>query len=378
MKKLRRESKRDRKGERGSILAMSALGMLSLVLAVGLGVDISHFYLVKTELQNAADAAALAGATALNSSASGITEATNRAVLAMNKYELNKTGVTFPRANVLFSVNLNGNYISEAQATTQPSNIRFVKVTTPPSPVGVSFAAMVLGNNRNLTAEATAGMSIAPNVFCNWLPLSVVDYGPPDPPMAPGNLYVIRAGPKNKVSPGNYQELSWNGKGGNDLRYDLEHGIHDCIGPGTCLLTKPGVTAGPVRQGLNTRFDGSGDADAPPDTNVKENITWAQYRTALDPATRTSSNFESPNRAGQQYRRIVFIPIIKEEQFDNGRDEVCIDRFGVFFLREGVGGGNGGDITAEYIGETLMVGSVGFDPAGGPGEPMVAIPVLYK
>ena len=375
MKKLRCESKRDRKGERGSILAMSALGMLSLVLAVGLGVDISHFYLVKTELQNAADASALAGATALNSSASGITEATNRAVLAMNKYELNKTGVTFPRANVQFSVNLNGTYLSEAQAATQPSKIRFVKVTTPPSPVGVSFAAIVLGNNKNLTAEATAGMSIAPNLFCNWLPLSVVDYGTP---ISPGNLYVIRSGPGKKVSPGNYQELSWNGKGGSDLRYDLEHGIKDCIGPGTCLLTKPGVTAGPVRQGLNTRFDSSGDTNGPPDTNVKENITWEQYRTALDPTKRTSSNFEAPNRAGQQYRRVVFIPIIKEEEYDNGRDEVCIDRFGVFFLQNKVPGGNGGDIRAEYIGETLMVGSVGFDPAGGPGQPMVAIPVLYK
>ncbi len=359
MNKLRREIKRDRKGERGSILAMSALGMLSLILAVGLGVDISHFYLVKTELQNAADAAALAGATALNSSASGITEATNRAVLAMNKYEFNQNGITFPRSNVLFSKNLNGTYLSEADAKDEPGQIRFVKVTTPASPVGVSFAAIVLGNNRNLTADATAGMSIAPNLFCNWLPLSVVDYGTP---MSPGNLYVIRAGPKNKISPGNYQELSWNGKGGSDLRFDLEHGIHDCIGPGTCLLTKPGVTAGPVRQGLNTRFDGSGDANGPPDMNVKENITWAQYRASLDPATRNAGNFQAPNRAGTQYRRVVFIPIIKEEQFNNGRDEVCIDRFGVFFLQQDVAGGNGGDITAEYIGETLMVGSVGLRP----------------
>ncbi|MEK6281037.1 MAG: Tad domain-containing protein [Acidobacteriota bacterium] len=375
MNQLRCKSKRDRKGERGSILAMSALGMLSLILAVGLGVDISHFYLVKTELQNAADAAALAGATALNSSASGIIEATNRSVFAMNKYEFNQTGVTFPRTNVLFSVNLGGPYISEAEAEDQPSNIRFIKVTTPPSPVGVSFAAIVLGSSRDLTAEATAGMSIAPNLFCNWLPLSAIDYGTP---MSAGNLYVIRAGPGNMVSPGDYQELSWEGKGGDDLEYSLEHGIHDCIGPGTCLPTKPGVTAGKVRQGLNTRFNGSGDADAPPDMNVKENITWAQYRTALNPATRTSSNFQAPGRAGEPYRRVVFIPIIKEEQFNNGRDEVCIDRFGVFFLQMGVSGGNGGNITAEYIGETLMVGSVGYDPDGGLGEPMVAIPVLYK
>ena len=54
-------STRDRKGEQGSVLAMSALGMLSFLLVVGLGVDISHLYLAKNELQNASDAAALAG-----------------------------------------------------------------------------------------------------------------------------------------------------------------------------------------------------------------------------------------------------------------------------------------------------------------------------
>lgn len=365
----------DRKGERGSILAMSAMAMLSLLLAVGLSVDISHFYLVKTELQNASDAAALAGASALNSAPSGITEAVNRAVQAMNKYEFNQTSVTFSRSNVVFAVNLDGPYINEADARNNASRIRFVQVTTPLSPVSVSFASIVLGSSRNLVAEATAGMSIAPNIFCNWIPLSAVDYGTP---MSAGNLYVIRAGPGNKVSPGNYQELSWNGKGGSVLRDNLAHSIHDCITPGTCLLTKPGVTAGPVRQGINTRFDGSGDDTAPPDINVKENITWNQYRSALDTASRTPSNFEAPKRPGEPYRRVVFIPIIKEDQFGNGRKEVCIDRFGVFFLQQSIGGGNGGDITAEYIGETLMIGSGGYDPNAGPGQPMVAIPVLYR
>ena len=83
MKKL--VQAKNRKGEQGSILAMSSIGMLSLLLAVGLGVDITHLYLAKNELQNAADASALAGASGLNFDDSGITQATNRAVVAMNK-----------------------------------------------------------------------------------------------------------------------------------------------------------------------------------------------------------------------------------------------------------------------------------------------------
>src|SRR5918996_1049766 len=104
------------KRERGSILATSAIGMLSLLLAVGLGVDISRLYLTKTELQNAADAAALAAASALNTAPLGITRAADRAVAAMNNYDFNKKSVAFPRSNVLFAVNLNGPYMSEAAA----------------------------------------------------------------------------------------------------------------------------------------------------------------------------------------------------------------------------------------------------------------------
>src|SRR5205085_5386861 len=107
---LRKGTKRD--GERGSVLATTTLGMLSLLLAVGLGVDISRLYLAKTELQNAADSASLAGASALNGSSSGITKAADRAVLAMNNYEFNKTGVAIPRSNVTFAVNLDGPYMS--------------------------------------------------------------------------------------------------------------------------------------------------------------------------------------------------------------------------------------------------------------------------
>src|SRR6187431_2260499 len=106
MRNRSKEQAETRKRERGSILATSAIGMMAILLAVGLGVDISRFYLTKTELQNAADAAALAAASALNTSPLGITKATDRAVASMNNYDFNKTGITFPRTNVLFASNL--------------------------------------------------------------------------------------------------------------------------------------------------------------------------------------------------------------------------------------------------------------------------------
>src|SRR5712691_2699234 len=100
MKEQRLRRTRNRNGQRGAILVMSAIGMLSVLLAVGLGVDISRFYLAKNELQNAADASALAAVSALDSSSFGITKATDRAVQGMNNYDFNNTGVSFPRTNV--------------------------------------------------------------------------------------------------------------------------------------------------------------------------------------------------------------------------------------------------------------------------------------
>ena len=98
MKQMHQNASSRRKNERGSILAFATISMLALILAVGLGVDISRLYTAKGELQNSADAAALAAVSALNSSSAGITEATNRAVQAMNKYDFNNTSVSFPRS----------------------------------------------------------------------------------------------------------------------------------------------------------------------------------------------------------------------------------------------------------------------------------------
>jgi Flp pilus assembly protein TadG len=370
-----REQKRARKGERGSVLATAALGMLALLFAVGLGVDVSHLYVAKAELQNAADAAALAGASALNSSAAGITEATDRAVLTIkNKYEFNQQNVTIPRTNVLFSAHLDYGYMGETAAMGVASTIRYVQVTTPQSPVGMSFAAMILGSNVNMAATATAGAAPI-NTFMDWLPLSVIDY---DIPMTPGNTYTIRGGPNNSVSPGNYQILAVAGNGGSDARIGIASGVHTEAGPGDVYTvdTKTGVNSGPVSQGIATRFDDYGSkldpVQYPPDTNVKENISYKDYIEGK------SVQPPSPGHVGVAGRRVVIIPIIKKDEFDQGHNTVKFDRFGLFFLRTKPGSGNGGSLQAEYIGDTTVISGGGYDPAGGPVSSTMNIPVLFK
>lgn len=375
MKNLRMSQAGKNKRERGSILATSAIGMLSVLLAAGLAVDISRFYLAKTELQNAADAAALAAVSALNTAPLGITMATDRAVTAMNNYDFNHTGVTFPRANVLFARNLDGPYLNEIAAQAQAADIRFVKVTTPASPVGVSFAASVLGNSKDLSATATAGYSVSLNIICNFLPVSVIDYGTP---IVPGNTYTFRASSGTSVAPGNYQILAVAGEGGKDVRIGLGAGVDKCASPGAVYAvdTKPGVTAGAVRQGINTRFDEyvTSQVDPalmPPDSNIHEGADYLydDYKNGV--------NAEPPTHEGKFGRRVVIIPIVKEEEYDGGRNTVKFNRFGVFFLRTKVGGGSGGELVAEYIDDKVL-GQGGFDPGAGPADPLLTVPVLYR
>jgi Flp pilus assembly protein TadG len=371
MKHGSRKQAETRKREQGSILATSAIGMLAVLLAVGLGIDISRFYLSKAELQNAADAAALAGVSGLNGGAPGITEATNRAVAAMNKYDFNNTGVSFPRANVLFAVNLDGPYVSEGAAALSATNIRFVRVTTEPSPVGVSFAAFVLGSSKNLSATATAGYSVPLNVICPWLPAFVLDYA--DDPITEGRTYTFRLAPGEAVSPGNYQLLAPIQSGGSGDREGMANGVNWCISIGTEVKTKPGVTSGAIRQGINSRFDDySGGLDpllSPPDTNIAEDITYQQYR--------DRTVVREPSHTGVDNRRIVFIPIATAPPGE-GRDTVTVSRFGVFFLQTSVGGGSGSELKAEYITDTAFAGNSSFDPSAGPVNDNLAVPVLYK
>lgn len=359
------------KRERGSILATSAIAMLAVLLAVGLGIDISRFYLSKGELQNAADAAALSAVSALNGGGPGITEAANRAVTAMNKYDFNNTGVSFPRANVLFAVNLNGPYMSEASAVASPTNIRFVRVTTDPSPVPVSFAAFVLGASKDLTATATAGYSVPLNVICPWLPAFVLDN--PDDPITEGRTYTFRLEAGDHISPGNYQLLAPVQSGGSGDREGMANGVNWCIAVGTEVKTKPGGTAGAIRQGINTRFDiyaaGMDPALSPPDTNIAENIQYWQYRDKVV--------VDEPSHTGVDGRRVVFIPIAAAPPGE-GRDVVTVTRFGVFFLQTSVGGGNGGELVAEYITDTAFAGNSTYIPGAGAANDNLAVPVLYK
>src|SRR6185369_15648404 len=175
----------NQKSERGNVLVYTVMSAFFLFMAVGLGVDLSHLYLAKTELQNAADASALAGASALKlSTTDKIPTAVSRAttIMGVNKYNFNNRALTDPPL-IEFAKNLNDTNSKTADAMTaqEKSAARFIRVTTPSVSINTFFAIPFLGVSTALTAKATAGLSVPGNVSACVTPLSAVSCPPSNP-----------------------------------------------------------------------------------------------------------------------------------------------------------------------------------------------------
>ena len=348
----------NRKGERGSITIMTAIFALLLLLMVGLTIDISRIYLVRSELQNAADAAALTAARELNGGTGGIDEAVNQAtiVIANNQGLRAKTSVGI--ATVEFAVNLNDDpYLSASDAKLNAANIRFVKVTTNSTTTTILFASSALGVSRSESRSAVAGMSVELSGICDFYP-AVVGLANPSP--TPGNMTL-------KFAQGSGNSADINDKDYIVLEMDCITGNGDvetarlaagepcaCKKKGDFLSMTPSSNLGnggrAAGDGMNTRFGiyvgGYGGyltaANYPADDNVSTGITYTQYV-----------------NAGGNGRRVVVAPIIFAPKSYPADSQGEILAWGKFFLKSPMSAPNGncannppcGYMDVEYVGK---------------------------
>jgi Flp pilus assembly protein TadG len=387
-----------KKKERGAVLALTAICMLALVLALALCLDISHFYSVKTELQNAADASALAGASALNSTSSGILLARQMAVTAMNQYEFNRNSIGFTDSNLYFATDYNSldaflytnSSCATIAGTTTPANVQranenklnaaqiaFVGVCMPaPSNTTLIFAQIASISPVLLRGRAIAGHSPPLTSVCdNIAPMSLLD----DTTVANstefpvGSVMTLRNAPGAAYSPGNYGLTEACGPGGSNVRDALLGNCDGCFSIGGTVTPKTGVTAGPVRQGWNDRFD----SDIVTTLNTSYSTYQQQYRDYLQ--TGTTPPGASINASGHYGRRVIIVPAVNKDDVLGCNGSNCtwhITDFMAFFMRDKVPGGNGGEITAEFIGN-LPISSGGYGGGGTP-IPSLTKTVLYK
>ena len=385
---------------------MTAIFALGLVLAVGLCIDVARIYMVRAEIQNAADAAALAAARELNSCTSGIQDAVTRATTIVNNYGFNKVPVTI--TSVEFAVNLNGTYWPQGPDTERnAANIRFVRVTTQTTSTTMLFAARALGATHLESAKATAGMSVGINTICDFFPIAVAL----DPTVQPGDdasgfpapnstmtlNFVQGTGNSATVADKNYIILEVpdiNGNGAPETAV-LSAGLTTiCQSLGTTvpfhMTPSANMNNGPrqITDGVNTRFNmyanGYGNAlqpsTFPPDSNIQQNITFQQYdNPTIYPTSVTAPN---PNAPGQDQRRILIVPIVAPGTYSPPNAQVI--KWAAFFLKDRSLVTNPctkntaacGQLTVEWIDERLVLGRGSFDP--GNGTTNFTLPVLFK
>ncbi|HEY0407650.1 MAG TPA: pilus assembly protein TadG-related protein [Pyrinomonadaceae bacterium] len=360
---------RARKDERGAVMALTAIGMLALLLVAGLAIDISHLYNAKAELQNAADAAAMAAATQLNSTSGGIKAAVSEATKVLNRYDF-KVDVTIPGTNVTFATNLNSSYVDSATAQSNPASIRFVRVTLPPKPVNVIFASLVISQTQNLSATATAGMSVGLTMNKFYTAYTFIENAAA--PLLPNQTYSLNSKAWNDSTPNSYKVLA--GPDGDLITTGTIHAYGYSVSGYTAAQLSSSENARYARIGTNTRFGdysvhpNANPTDEPPDTITRENITYQQYRDLQGAGTKDRAD-------GVMNRRIMTLPIATSAQYNTATRVATSNRLAAFFIRRKMGAD--GVLEVEYIGERLVVPVGTFQP-GSVQMKELAIPILYK
>lgn len=155
----------------GAVAVMVGISIVLLVGFLAMVIDLGHLYIAKSELQNAADAAALAGVKELNGKAYGVANAVAKAVeiAERNRYDFSKP-VAITIANIRVGncpdpgcmVSASG--ISDAVA----ANKYFIEVDTGSRSLDTWFAPI-----WNIMTTSTFGMAVAGRYLIDVIPLAM-------------------------------------------------------------------------------------------------------------------------------------------------------------------------------------------------------------
>ena len=306
MSRLNLPAGHQRKGERGSVVIMTALSMLLLILMVGLCIDISRIYTARAELQNAADAAAVAAARELDGTAEGIQLAVNRAGQVANTYGFGKGSVTISQIRFARNLYPDADYVDADTADDSPTNYRFVRVLTGSASTDMLFASTALGPTWTENRQAVAGNSpINPSTLCDFFPAAVALKDIPKV----GDVLELKfnqgTGTEAVLNDKDYiilevPDINGNGTGETaELTAGLEN-FCKTLGDNIHMTPSSNKNNGPRNSGdgINTRFNeyanGYGNALQPnvyhPDSNIATGITHQDYRLgtgAVEPTTNT-------------------------------------------------------------------------------------------
>jgi Flp pilus assembly protein TadG len=314
-------------GQKGVTLIWMAFFLIVLLMFIALGVDMAKLMVTRSQLQNAADAAALAGASAFKDktgteAATLATTMAQAAALSNKAYQGTATNVILDAADV------------SVDTDSQTVAVTVRRDSSAGTPMLVSFLQVVGVKSLNVRARATAKA----NGGCNLWPVA----GRPDPgpEFQVGCIeYVLKYG-SGSGTQGSYGPLDLTGldcknpygcvgAGGAAYRCYLDHGFSCCIDSGTCIPSENGNMTGPTVDGITARFAA--------DTDQRQGVCY------FDPVAPYHGNDS----------RVVTVPITGPLV---GKC-YTVKHYGRFFLTRIPGKGNKDLIYANYLGRADDTGS---------------------
>lgn len=404
-----------RKAQRGAVAVLVAVAMGALILTAGLALDMGHAFLNKTKLQNSVDAAALAAAKTLDDTGN-TTLATAEALDAFrgNASAAGNHEMSTAYANGSGSLQVTVEYSATlppfaAGSATGP----YVRVSATGflmpawlTRVGGIFqktvAATAVAGPRTLNVGSTV-CNVAPMMVCGTAGASGGMWG--YTLNAPVVLKKATPGGRSPVGPGNFQLIRLGGSGADVVRDNMAGSYDACIAGGSTIETEPGNEAGPVAQGLNTRFGEyngpmhGAQETYPPDVIVRaqnpplqavqagdtyevhqggveitaENIAqelydYHEYQTDLMNPGRYDYQPVRDGGIGAFERRVLAVPVGDCTGTTGGAGSVPLLGFACFFLLQPAEqAGNDSFVYGQFINDCSVQGTPGPNPVAGNG-----------
>lgn len=299
--------------QRGAVAIMLGLSIFVLFGFMALAIDLGRTYVVRTELQNAADAAALAGAKQLNQTAAGVCCGSDSAVAyaiamaAQNDFKFS-SAVTITIANMsVGSCPDDGCMVPASSVTTnaQAAGKTFLKVDIPSGGLATFFAVVpTTAAGTGTPSTSTYGRAVAGRFVNDITPIGVcaikdaAGVSRPKGEAMPGTNELTQFGFRRGVG---YSVFNLGPLGGPSDTYLLDPidvypnpcdpanssanitAPFICGGSSAILTTTPGtvygntgISAGKIEAALNSRFNNYGGpsvcipAQAPPDINIRQ------------------------------------------------------------------------------------------------------------
>lgn len=332
---------------------MVAVCIIGLMVILGIVVDYGVIMASRAQAQNAADAAALAGAYARVN------------VDASNPPASNTSGPIYQRVTAVAAQNAIWGVSPPASSVTLgwncppgggTTNCVVVDVfrdgTHGSSTLPTSFLGLVNMDEQHIRAHAVADTTGANATDC-IRPWFLPDYGY-QVPADLGREVTFH----NYTSPSGYGQLDV-GSGGSAIREAIKYCASGTYSIGQVVETKPGGTAGPERQGIDAVLDWDPAAEWDDDTKTVVNSCADTNSCSCDGAPCPNGGRVSP--------RIAIVPICSPSEADcvaGGPNDgtITITNFLSFFIVRREGNGNELHIVAQLVGTAGMTVS-GASPA---------------